>query len=106
MVLLSVIQCQANGRTFRTELTVAIPALQFDHPYRGRVIEKYVPLRTARRICSGHDACNYLRRGTCHIVIPYQSQAPVHNRAAYRRWEEAGCNGQPDAVIFAHPNRR
>ena len=37
------------------------------------------------------DACSWVKRGKCYIVIP--RGGPVRNFGAYRRHEMAHCNG-------------
>lgn len=87
----------------RELIAVAIPQAQYDHPYRGRVIEQVLPLAEARRRCGGHDACNWTAHGVCFLILPKPAEAPVKNLAAYRRWETAGCNGHPDKRIRLRP---
>jgi len=72
-------------------LFVLEPPPEYAHPYRGPVIERVLPLAQARRLCGGGDACAWVARGKCYIVIP--RNGPVRDLGAYRRHEVAHCNG-------------
>jgi hypothetical protein len=71
------------------------PPPQYNHRYYGPVIERVLPLAEARRLCgrmgARADACAWVRRGKCYIVIP--RNGPVRDLSAYRRHEIAHCNG-------------
>ena len=72
------------------------PPSYYVHPYHGQVIEQVLPLAQARAACAKRglraDACSWLSKGRCYVVIPSKG-APVQDRAAYRRHEIAHCNG-------------
>ena len=76
-------------------LAVQEPPAMYALRYPGRVIERVLPLKEARRVCGrmgAHgDACAWTSKGVCHIVIP--RNGPVRDRASYRRHEMAHCNG-------------
>lgn len=82
---------------------VMSPPARFNHQYAGMVIEHQHPVAEARDICASKgtraDACAWVARGVCHIVIPTRG-APVSDLASYRRHEIAHCNGWP----ASHPD--
>jgi hypothetical protein len=81
----------ARVRTFVSE-----PPAQFVRAYGGPLVQRVLPIGQARAACAQRgvraDACSWVAKGTCHIVIP-SSGAPVKDLAAYRRHEIAHCNG-------------
>jgi hypothetical protein len=83
-------------------ILVLAPPHAYDHPYKGHVVERVMPLAQARTLCRRRgvfaDACSWTERGTCVIVIP--RGGPVKSRASYRKHEIAHCNGWP----AGHPN--
>ncbi len=78
------------------------PPPHYNHPYRGPVVETVLSLAQARAMCRrrgvASDACSWVRKGTCYIVLP--KGGPVKSLAPYRRHEIAHCNGWPES----HPN--
>ena len=72
------------------------PPAVYIHAHRGAVIEQVMPLGQARAACAKRgvraDACSWVSKGRCYIVIP-SKDAPVKSLAAYRRHEIAHCNG-------------
>ena len=71
------------------------PPARYTHPYHGPVIERVLPLAEARRACRhmgvASDACSWMKRGACYIVIP--RGGPVRDLSTYHRHELAHCNG-------------
>jgi hypothetical protein len=71
------------------------PPLRYNHPYRGPVIERVLPLQEARRACARMgvqaDACSWAIKNRCYLVIP--RGGPVKDLRAYVRHERAHCNG-------------
>jgi len=71
------------------------PPASYNHAYPGPVIERVLPLSEARAACAHMgvhaDACSWLARGTCVLVIP--RDGPVKDLKAYIRHERAHCNG-------------
>jgi hypothetical protein len=78
-------------------LAVLEPPPRYLFPFPGPVIERVLPLAQARRVCARMgtraDACAWVIRGKCTIVIP--RNGPVRDLSAYRRHELAHCNGWP-----------
>jgi hypothetical protein len=77
-------------------ITVVVePPPAYAHRYRGPVIQRVLPLAEARRVCArmgvASDACSWVKRGKCYIIIP--RGGAVRNLSAYRRHETAHCNG-------------
>ncbi|MFZ3360392.1 MAG: hypothetical protein WCA56_14710 [Xanthobacteraceae bacterium] len=74
------------------------PPLRYDHRYPGPVIERVRPLVEARKACARMgvhaDACSWLARGTCYLVVP--RGGPVKDIRPYVRHERAHCNGWPE----------
>jgi hypothetical protein len=93
-----------EGPTMPMITLVLEPPPKYVHPYHGPVIERVLPLAEARRACARMgthaDACSWVKRGTCHLVIPLGG--PVSDLGAYRRHEMAHCNGWP----ASHPGGR
>jgi len=89
------------------DMYIMQPSPQYDHPYRGPLIEHALPWRDARALCgqmvpkiaslSGYvkrpDACAWRAGHVCHIVVPAGRDVPAHETAAYRRHEIGHCNG-------------
>ena len=79
------------------QLMVLEPPPRYVHPYHGPVIERVLPLAAARHACARMgtiaDACSWVLRGKCYIVIP--RNGPVRYLKAYHRHELAHCNGWP-----------
>lgn len=79
-------------------MAVLSPPARFDHQFRGELVEHPYPVTLARDYCASKgaraDACSWVSRGACHIVIPI-SGAPVDDLSQYRRHEIAHCNGWP-----------
>jgi hypothetical protein len=73
------------------------PPPQYNHPYKGPVIEYVLPRAEARAMCRKRsawaDACSWTKDGKCYIVLP--RGGPVKSLAPYRRHEIAHCNGWP-----------
>jgi hypothetical protein len=80
---------------FEPSVFVREPPAQYNHAYRGQVIERVLPLREARQICAhmgaAADACSWSLKGKCFVIIP--RDGPVPDLQAYRRHEVAHCNG-------------
>lgn len=73
------------------------PPAQYNHPYKGPVIEHVLPLKDAQVMCRKRGAfahaCSWTKDGKCYIVLPVGG--PVKQLAPYRRHETAHCNGWP-----------
>jgi hypothetical protein len=75
------------------------PPARYNHPYGGPVDERVVSAAQVRALCMSIGtspfaaACSVVGEdGACHIILPYDGQAPV---SIYRRHEIAHCNGWP-----------
>ena len=82
--------------TARQRIFVLEPPAAYAHAYAGPVVERVLPVASARAACAKRgvsaDGCSWLAGKTCHIVLP-SAGAPVKDIAAYRRHELAHCNG-------------
>jgi hypothetical protein len=47
------------------------PPSQYDHPYRGQVIERRLSALEIVKLCHGPTtACSWVSSGVCHVVLP------------------------------------
>jgi len=76
------------------------PPSQYDHPYRGHVIEQRLSAAQIARLCPG-EACATVIKGVCHIMLP-NGEKDRRVIALMRRHEIGHCNGWP----ASHPNGR
>lgn len=71
------------------------PPAQYDHPYRGPVIEKRLSQWDILKLCHGPtSACSWVKDGVCHVVLPL-SEKDTRLLALMRRHEIGHCNGWP-----------
>jgi hypothetical protein len=78
------------------------PPAQYDHPYPGQVIEQQLSLLQTMRLCHGPvNACSWLDKGVCHIVIA-DDEKDARLVALIHRHEVGHCNGWP----HHHPDAR
>lgn len=79
------------------------PPPQYDHPYRGPVIEQRVSQFELFMLCHGSaPACSWVtKQHVCHIAIPFTERDP-RAIALIRQHEMAHCNGWPGDHPGAH----
>ena len=71
------------------------PPPQYDHPYRGQVLEQRLSSLRIIQLCHGPTrACSWVSNGVCHIALP-QDEKDGRLIALMRRHEIGHCNGWP-----------
>jgi hypothetical protein len=78
------------------------PPAQYDHPYRGQIIEQRLSALEIMRLCHGPTtACSGVSKSVCHLLLPRDER---DNRliALIRKHEIGHCNGWSDS----HQNGR
>jgi hypothetical protein len=72
------------------------PPPQYDHPYRGPVIEQRLSEMQMLLLCHGPTpACSWVTKtGVCHIALP-ANERDGRAIALMRRHETGHCNGWP-----------
>jgi len=71
------------------------PPPQYDHPYRGQVIEQRVSFLQMIRLCHGLTrGCSWVKDGVCYIALP-QDEKDERLIAFMRQHEIGHCNGWP-----------
>jgi hypothetical protein len=78
------------------------PPAQYDHPYRGAVIEQRLSQWQIMQLCHGPaTSCAWLSQGVCHIALPLDEK-DARLIALIRQHEIGHCNGWPSH----HPGGR
>jgi hypothetical protein len=78
------------------------PPPQYDHPYRGPVVEQRLSVLQIIQLCRGlGEGCAFVDKGVCHIALP-SDEKDTRLMALMRRHEVAHCNGWPSH----HPGGR
>jgi hypothetical protein len=71
------------------------PPAQYDHPYRGQVIEQRLSLLQIIQLCHGPaTSCAWVSKGVCYIALP-QDEKDARLIALIRQHEIGHCNGWP-----------
>jgi hypothetical protein len=78
------------------------PPAQYDHPYRGRVVEQLLSRLQIIATCHGPaESCSRVANGVCYIALP-KGERDARLIACIRQHEIGHCNGWPSH----HPNAR
>jgi hypothetical protein len=78
------------------------PPPQYDHAYRGHVIEQRLSQLEMFFLCHGPaPACSWVSKGVCHIVFP-NNERDGRAIVLIRQHEIAHCNGWPSSHPGAH----
>lgn len=81
----------------RAERVASTPPHRFDHRYRRRPVVVTVPADSTgvcRNLGADGEACSWVRRGICRIVLP--TGLTARERASIIRHEVGHCNGWPE----------
>lgn len=71
------------------------PPAQYDHPYRGPVMEQRLSRWDIAKLCHGPTpACAWVKDGVCHVVLP-SDETDARLLTLMRRHEIGHCNGWP-----------
>jgi hypothetical protein len=71
------------------------PPPQYDHPYKGQVIEQRLSFWQIIKLCHGPtSACSWVTDGVCYIALP-QDEKDNRLIALMRQHEIGHCNGWP-----------
>ncbi len=97
-----VIQNYSLHRKGKSMITFLEPPAQYDHPYRGHVVEQRLSRLQIIATCHGPaESCSWVDKGVCHIAFP-QDEKDTRLIAYIRQHEIGHCNGWPSH----HPNAR